>query len=74
MTFDEINKDLDEKLKQFQCNHCGNCYKGLPCPQDDKLFKFWKEYYESNAAIQELYNRPILAWSICGESQTTDKT
>ena len=44
---DEINKDLDEKLKQFQCNHCGNCFKGLPCPQDDKLFKFWKEYYES---------------------------
>ena len=44
---DEINKDLDEKLKQFQCNHCGNCSKGLPCPQDDKLFKFWKEYYES---------------------------
>lgn len=47
MTFDEINKDLEEKLKQFQCNHCGNCSKGLPCPQDDKLFKFWKEYYES---------------------------
>ena len=47
MTFDEINKDLDEKLKQFQCNHCGNCFKGLPCPQDAKLFKFWKEYYES---------------------------
>lgn len=44
---DEINKDLDEKLKQFQCTHCGNCYKGLSCPQDDKLFKFWKEYYES---------------------------
>ena len=47
MTFDETNKDLEEKLKQFQCNHCGNCFKGLPCPQDDKLFKFWKEYYES---------------------------
>ena len=44
---DEINKDLEEKLKQFQCNHCGNCFKGLPCPQDAKLFKFWKEYYES---------------------------
>lgn len=42
-----INEDLEEKLKQFQCNHCGNCFKGLPCPQDEKLFKFWKEYYES---------------------------
>lgn len=67
MTFDEMNKDLEEKLKQFQCNHCGNCSKGLSCPQDDKLFKFWKEYYESNAAIQELYNRPILPWSVCGK-------
>lgn len=53
MTFDEINKDLDEKLKQFQCNHCGNCYKGLPCPQDEKLFKFWNEYYSSKQEIDE---------------------
>lgn len=44
---DEINNGLEEKLKQFQYTHCGNCFKGLPCPQDDKLFKFWKEYYES---------------------------
>lgn len=49
---DKINKDLEEKLKQFQCNHCGNCSKGLPCPQDDKLFKFWKEYYESKGIIR----------------------
>lgn len=49
---DETIKNLEEKLKQFQCNHCGNCSKGLPCPQDDKLFKFWKEYYESKGIIR----------------------
>lgn len=53
---DNENKDLEEKLKQFQCNHCGNCSKGLSCQQDDKLFEYWKKYYESKVQQDEYLN------------------
>lgn len=49
MTYEEF----EENAKEFRCNQCGNCYKGLPCPQDEKIFNLWNEYYSSKQEIDE---------------------
>jgi len=41
-------KEVEEKVQEYQCIHCGQCEKGLPCPQDLKRFKIWQEYFDSH--------------------------
>ena len=40
-------KEVEEKVQEYQCIHCGQCEKDLPCPQDLKRLKIWQEYFDS---------------------------
>lgn len=61
MTEEELKKYSYEEILEMYCQLAAEMRRrGL--------------YEDSSNEITQLYNRPILAWSICGESQTTGKT
>lgn len=60
MTEEELKKYSYEEILEMYCQLAAEMRRrGL--------------YEDTSNAITQLYNRPILPWSICGESQTMSK-